>query len=208
MSRLTVTGRSDEAFTREAGILVRQAGLYDKAVELLTLLALAYPDDRRLHLELGLALWFSGKTAEGLAALRRLEPDRMARIWLAYLLLQTPGSVDEATRVLALAGTDLEKAGDEEKLFFHDVSVQIARQKKDWPAAKAALEKAVGLARHEAERNALQLALEALKKELGGPAPGTNPDRTPAPAMVPAPAMTPEANGPTSQEDPHHGHTH
>lgn len=166
MSRLTVSGRSDEAFTREAGILARQAGLYDKAVELLTPLGQAFPDDRRLHLELGLALWFSGKTAEGLSALRRLEPDRMARIWLAYLLLQSPATAGQAARTLKAAAEGLAEASDEEKLFYYDVSSQLSRQKKDWAGVVTALEKAVGLARHEEERHALELELENAKKEL------------------------------------------
>jgi predicted Zn-dependent protease len=166
MSRLTVSGRVDDAFSREAGILARQAGLYDKAVELLTPLGQAFPDDRRLHLELGLALWFSGKTAEGLAALRRLEPDRMARIWLAHLLLQSPGTAGQAGKTLQAAAAGLEEAPDEEKLFYYDVLTQQARLRKDWTGAVAALEKALALARHEEERNALELALEAAKKEI------------------------------------------
>lgn len=197
MSRLTISGRSDDTFAREAGILARHAGMYDKAVEILTPLAQAFPDDRRLALELGLALWFTGKTAEGLAAVRKLEPDPMARIWLAYLLLQTPHARKEAEHVLSLVQVDA--VSTDEKLFYYDVLVQSLRLKKDWAGARAILEKAVPLARNEEERNSLELALEAMRKEL---APATPPADDKAPAMTPSVVPTP------AQEENHVGHTH
>ncbi len=207
MSRLAISGRSDDAFAREAGILARHAGLYDKAVEILTPLAQAFPDDRRLALELGLALWFTGKTAEGLTAVRRLAPDPMALIWLSHLLLQTPATRGEADRVLAQVKID--SVSTDEKLFYYDVLVQSLRLKKDWAGARAILEKAVPLARNEEERNSLELALEAMRKEMApaspDPAPGMESGKPPA-GM--APANTPPIVSPNSQEENHDGHTH
>ncbi len=200
MSRLTVSGRSDDAFAREAGILARHAGMYDKAVEILSPLAQAFPDDRRLALELGLALWFTGKTAEGLAAVRKLEPDRMARIWLAYLLLQTPGNQVQAERVLAQVGP--EAGTTDEKLFYYDVLVQLLRLKKDLAGAKTILEKSIPLARNEEERNSLELALESVRKEMNPEAVVVAPPAGMAPTQPPVSAPSP------SQEESHDGHNH
>ncbi len=172
MAILALSGRPDDAFWREAGFLARYAGLYDKAVEILEPLAKTYPADERVQMERGLALWFSGKTAEGLQAVQKVDTP-IARIWTAHLLLQPPGGPDAAER--ALAAVDPEKCTPEERLFFYDVQVEIFRARKDYARAAATLEKAIPLARNEEERNTLQLALDAMRKEL-----------KPAPAPMPA----------------------
>lgn len=163
MSILALSGRTDDAFSREAGFLARYAGLYEKAVEVLSPLATNYPEDARLHMELGIALWFSGKTTEGLQKVQKVDT-RLARIWEAYLLLQTPGSILAAERVLS--GIDPEKCEPDERLFYFDVQAQIRRMKKDFAGAIASLEKALPLARNEEERNTLQLLTDALRKEI------------------------------------------
>lgn len=172
MSILALSGRSpDDAFQRDAGFLARYAGLYEKAVEILTPLAKSYPEDARLQMELGLALWFSGKTAEGLQMVQKAGTP-LARIWTAHLLLQSPGGVQAAEN--ALAAIEPEKGSPDERLFYLDVQAQILRAKKDLAGAAAVLDKALPLARNEEERNTLQLAIDELRKN--GRAPGATPN--------------------------------
>ena len=83
-----------------------------------------------------------------------------------------PGDRTAAERVLALV--DVDGATTDERLFYFDVKAQALRQKKDWTGAVAILEKALPLARNEEERNALELSLETVRKEIpaadaGGP---------------------------------------
>jgi tetratricopeptide (TPR) repeat protein len=168
MSILALSGRFDDAFLREAGFLARYAGLYEKAVEILSPLAKSYPEDARVQMELGLALWFTGKTAEGLQAVQKVNTP-LARIWEAYLTLQPSGNPQAAERILS--GVDPEKCEPDERLFYLDVQAQILKAKKDSAGAAATLEKALPLARNEEERGALQLSIEALRKETKPPKP-------------------------------------
>ena len=195
MSRVSISGQVGDDFTRQAGFLARWAGMYEKAVEILSPLAMAYPEDVAITRELNLALWFSGKQNDGLAGLRKIGAgDTMSEIWLAYLLLQTPGQQSQAETVLQSLPSRLKS--DEEKLFYYDVLVQQLRNRKDWKGIVAALEKALPLARHEEERNALANTLNAAKKEMN---PTSVPEKT-------TPAKKTET--PVAPQEDAHGHTH
>ncbi len=164
MSLLSVTGQSTDAFTREAGILARHAGLYAKSVEILAPLVESYPHDRELHLEWALALWFSGKTIEGMEKVRSLSGQFLrARIWLAWLLLQPPAQLSAAGKILDETESQLETNVD--RLFHLDVRIQLSLAKKDTAAAIGQLKKAILLARFDEERNSLQLLLDNLSKQ-------------------------------------------